>query len=85
MSHMRKESCVLKTRISKLEFKDDYKVLLTCVILTLEARKLLHKRYEAYLKHVVDKSTPKVVLDTFPIVREFLNVFLEDLSGLPPD
>ena len=39
----------------------------------------------AYLARVVDKSTPEVTLDSVPIVREFLDIFLENLSGLPPD
>ena len=55
------------------------------MISTLEAKKLLHKGCEAYLAHVVDKSTLKVALDSVPIVREFQDMFLEDLSGLPPD
>ena len=34
---------------------------------------------------MVDKSTPEVALDSVPVVREFPDVFLEDLSGLPLD
>ena len=55
------------------------------MILALEAKRLLHKGCETYLAHVVDKSTPEVVLDNVPVVREFLDVFLKDLSGLPPN
>ena len=55
------------------------------VISTLEAKRLLHKGYEVYLAHVVDKSTPEVTLDSVPVVREFPDVFLENLSGLPPN
>ena len=57
----------------------------TCVVLALEAKKLLHKGYEAYLAYVVDKSSPKVILDSVMIVREFQDVFFEDLPGLPPN
>ena len=56
-----------------------------CVISTLEAKRLLHKGCEAYLTHVVDKSSPKVTLDSVPVVREFLDVFPKDLPGLPSD
>ena len=52
----------------KLEFEGDQKVLLTCVILTLEAKRLLHKGCEAYLAHVVDKSSSEVTLDSMPVV-----------------
>ena len=44
-----------------------------------------HKGCEEYLAHVVDKSLSKVTLDNVPVVCEFLDVFPEDLSGLPPD
>ena len=34
---------------------------------------------------MVDKSTPEVTLENVSVVQEFSYVFLEDLSGLPPD
>ena len=37
------------------------------------------------MAHVIDKSSPKVTLDSVPIVQEFQDVFSEDLLGLPPD
>ena len=55
------------------------------MISVLEAKRLLHKGYESYLAHMVDKSTPKVALDSVFVVQEFLNIFSKDLSGLPPD
>ena len=68
-----------------MEFESDHRVLHTCVILALEAKRLLHKGCEAYLAHVVDTSTPKVTLRSVPIVREFSDVFLKDLPRLPLD
>ena len=56
-----------------------------CVISVSEAKRLLHKGCEAYLTHVVDKSSLEVTLDNVPIVREFPNVFFKDLPSLPPD
>ena len=53
--------------------------------LDLKAKRSLHKGYKAYLTHVVDKSSSKVTLDSVSIVREFLDVFLEDFPSLPPD
>ena len=55
------------------------------MISTLEAKRLLHKGCEAYLAHVIDTSTLKVTLESVPIVREFSDVFLKDLSRLPLD
>ena len=55
------------------------------VISTLEAKRLLHKGCEAYLAHAVDTSNLKVTLENVLIMREFSNVFLEDLPRLPLD
>ena len=76
-----------KSRYLELEFESDSdrKILPTCVISTLKAKRLLHKGCKAYLAHAIDKSSSKVTLDNVPVVCEFLNVFPEDLSGLPPD
>ena len=53
------------------------------MILALEVNRVLHKGCEAYLVHVINTSTPNVILENVPIVREFLDMFLEDLPGLP--
>ena len=55
------------------------------MISALEAKRLLHKGCESYLAHVIDTSTPKVTLESVPIVREFSEIFSNDLLGLPPD
>ena len=68
--------------ISKTRIKGNYKVLLTCVTSTLGARRLLHKGSEAYLAHDVDKSSPKVIMDSMPVVWGFLNVLPKDLLGI---
>ena len=44
----------------ELEFEGDRRILPTCVISTLEAKRLLYKGCKAYLVHVVDKSTPMI-------------------------
>ena len=70
-----------KSGYLELEFKGDRRVLPTCVISTLEARRLLHKGCEAYLAHVIDKSSSELTLDNVPIVCKFP----EDLPDLPSD
>ena len=52
----------------ELDFEGDCRVLPTCVILALEAKRLLYKGYEAYLAHVIDTSTPIMTLKNVPIV-----------------
>ena len=54
-----------------MEFEEERRVLPTCVISALEAKRLLHKGCEAYLAHVINISTPKVTLENLPIVHEF--------------
>ena len=68
-----------------MEFERDRRVLPTCVISTLEAKRLLHKGCEAYLTHVIDTSTSEVTLENMLVVREFSIVFPKDLAGLPLD
>ena len=55
------------------------------VISTLEAKRLIHKGCEAYLEHVIYKSSSEITLDSVPVVLEFPDVFSKDLSGLPPN
>ena len=69
----------------KFEFVGDRRILPTCVISALEAKRLLLKGSESYLAHVVNTFMTEVNLENVPVMCEFLDVFLEDLSGLPPD
>ena len=66
-------------------FDGDRRIFPMCVISALEVKRLLHKGCEDYLTHVIDTSTLEVTLGSVPIVREFSNVFLEYLAGLPLD
>uniref|UniRef100_UPI001C3D73DE reverse transcriptase family protein n=1 Tax=Picosynechococcus sp. (strain ATCC 27264 / PCC 7002 / PR-6) TaxID=32049 RepID=UPI001C3D73DE len=66
-------------------FRGDRKILPTCVISAVKAMKLLSKGCEAYLAHVMEVKVEKLKPEDVPIVQEFLDVFPEELSGLPPD
>ena len=50
----------------------------------ISARWLLQKGCEGYLAHVVDARSDEVRLEDAPVVREFLDVFPDDLPSLPP-
>ena len=87
------DGVVLKENLITLEMHD-FDVILgmnwlsthcESVISTLEAKRLLHERCKAYLAYMIDKSSSKVTMDSVQVVREFLDVFPEDLLGLPPD
>ncbi|KAM2616927.1 hypothetical protein TB1_033384 [Malus domestica] len=55
------------------------------IISAMKAKRLLSKGCQGYLAHVVlNDDTPNRVEDV-RVVRSFLDVFLEDLPGLPPD
>ena len=55
------------------------------VISALQARKLLLNGCSGFLATVVETKTEGPLLDDIPVVREFPDVFPEDLPGLPPD
>ncbi|KAJ0801140.1 putative nucleotidyltransferase, Ribonuclease H [Helianthus annuus] len=50
----------------------------------LQARKYLRKDYVAFLTHIVKKGGKEKKLEDIPIVRDFPQVFPDDVSGLPP-
>ncbi|KAI3676048.1 hypothetical protein L1987_85644 [Smallanthus sonchifolius] len=54
------------------------------IISFMKAQKCLRKGHTAILVLVADKSTEEKKLEDIPIVREFPEVFPEDLPGLPP-
>ena len=51
----------------------------------MTASKMLRKGCQGYLAFVVDRRQEGTRLEDIPIVKEFLDVFPDDISGLPPD
>ena len=47
--------------------------------------KMLRKSFPGYLAYVVEVRENDVRLEDIPVVREFPNVFPDDLPGLPPE
>ncbi|KAL7234119.1 hypothetical protein ACSBR1_017668 [Camellia fascicularis] len=66
-------------------FQGDRKGSSICFISSLQANRMLRKGCHGYLACVVSTEQPEQRLKEFPVVREFVDVFLEDLPGLPPD
>ncbi|KAL4016686.1 hypothetical protein IC575_024343 [Cucumis melo] len=81
----RKEIVFKRPRKSEIIFHGDRKILPTYVISTLKASKLLRKGCTAYLANVMDTQISKLKLEDIPVVREFPDVFPEELSGVSPD
>ena len=51
----------------------------------MTASKMLRKGCQGYLEFVVYRRQEGTRLEGIPIVKEFLDVFPDDISGLPPD
>ena len=50
----------------------------------MEARRFFRKGCEAFLALILDSKREKVNFENIPVIREFPNVFPEELSGVPP-
>jgi len=66
-------------------FKGERIYNFTNMISGMVARKLLKKGCITYLAYVINPEKGKIGLSDIPIVREFPDVFLEELPGLPPE
>ncbi|XP_070041302.1 uncharacterized protein [Nicotiana tomentosiformis] len=55
------------------------------VISYLKAQRMVENGCLAYLAVVTDVSADTSTIDSIPIVQDFSDVFLADLSGMPPD
>ncbi|XP_039033068.1 uncharacterized protein LOC120168853 [Hibiscus syriacus] len=51
----------------------------------MTAKKMMSNGCIAFLANVIDTRIPKVIINDIPTVREFPDIFPEDLLGLPPD
>ncbi|KAL0366986.1 UNVERIFIED_CONTAM: Retrovirus-related Pol polyprotein from transposon.6 [Sesamum radiatum] len=64
---------------SRVVFVGDRQVVPVCVISALEARRLMLEGCEAYLAHVIDSKKVNPTLEEIPVVRDFREVFPDDL------
>ena len=55
------------------------------LINAMTASKMLRKGCQSYLEFVVDRTQEGTRLEDIPIVKEFLDVFPDDISSLPSD
>ncbi|KAL0544466.1 hypothetical protein IC582_019581 [Cucumis melo] len=85
MDCRRKKLVFKKLGFPEVVFRGMRKVVPRSLISVLKAEKLLRKGYTAFLSHVVVEQREKLKPEDVPVVKEFLDVFLDDLSGFPPD
>ncbi|KAA0042469.1 Transposon Ty3-I Gag-Pol polyprotein [Cucumis melo var. makuwa] len=81
----RKEVVFRKPGFAEVVFRGMRKVVSRSLISVMKAEKLLRKGCIAFLAHIVVVQREKLKPEDVPMVKEFLEVFPDDLSGLPPD
>ncbi|XP_052185216.1 uncharacterized protein LOC127796850 [Diospyros lotus] len=74
----------LKSRDSNVKFRGQKRASERKWILALKAEKLLRRGAQGYLACVQGKSEEPLKIKEVRIVREFRDVFPEELPGLPP-
>ena len=57
--------------------------IMSNVILAMRPRRFIRKGYEAFLALILDSKRGQVDVEKIPVVREFPDVFLEKLPGIP--
>ena len=72
---------------NKVEFKfqGEWDIVPTCLILAMKANKLLQKGCKGYLAHIIDTTITELKLSDLFVVRDFPNIFLDELPGVIPD
>ncbi|KAL0549321.1 hypothetical protein IC582_013802 [Cucumis melo] len=81
----RKEVVFRKPGFAEVVFRGMRKAVSRSLILVLKAKKLLRKGCTTFLAHIVIVQREKLKPEDVPVVEEFLDVFPDDLSGLPPN
>ena len=74
-------------RPGKLEvkFRGLRRELSSCMISAMTAQKMLRKGCQGYLAYVMETGKEGTILDEIPVVREFPDVFPDDIAGLPSE
>ena len=61
------------------------KTVTNSIMTAMKANKMLRKSYQGYLAYAIELRDSGSRLEDILVVREFSDVFLEDLPGIPPD
>ena len=81
----RKEVRFYKPGETEVVFYGLRKILPNSIMTAMKASKMLRKSYKEYLAYVVEVRDSGSRLEEILVVREFPDVFLEYLLGIPPD
>ena len=81
----KKEVKVHKPRKLEVNFRGIRRELSSSMISALAAQRMLRKGCQGYLAYVVETGKEGTLVDEIPVVREFPNVFTNDIAGLPSE
>ena len=85
MDCYRKEVRFCRPGQTEVVFYGLRKTLRNSIMIAMKASKMLRKSYQGYLAYAIEVRDSGSLLEDIPVVREFPDVFLEDLQGIPPD
>ena len=68
-----------------IKYQRNHSAVSLCLISTLTARKLLAKGCQGILVYMLDTKMKVSDLGEIPVVKDFPDIFLEELPGLPSD
>ncbi|XP_070043826.1 uncharacterized protein [Nicotiana tomentosiformis] len=68
-----------------IEWRGSLDYVPSIVISYLKSQRIVGKGCLSYLAFVRDVGTDTRIIDSVPVVRDFLDVFPTDLPGMPPD
>ncbi|XP_027177936.1 uncharacterized protein LOC113777090 [Coffea eugenioides] len=77
------ELCIPGEATLKLDVRG--KLASSTLISGIRARKLLNKGSQGYLAFLINTPSDKVSLEDVPVVKDFPDVFPEELESLPPE
>ena len=69
----------------EVKFRGMRRELSSNMISAMTAQKMLRNGCQGYLAYVVETGKEGIILDEIPVVREFPDVFPDDIAGLPQD
>ena len=85
MDCFRKEVKFCRPGEPEITFCGVRKILSSSMMSVMMAGKMLRKSYPGYLAYAAEVRDDDMRLEDIPVVREFPDVFPDDLPGLPPD
>ncbi|XP_071933750.1 uncharacterized protein [Coffea arabica] len=71
--------------ISKTPYRMAPPKAYSALISGIQARKLLYKGAQGYLAYLINTKKDKVKIEEVPVVKDYLDMFPEELTSVPPE